>query len=357
MMVKPQARVLHVGRGKAFELPSQAAAVAKDGDIIEIAAGRYAGDVAVWRANNLTIRGVNGRACLEAAGKSAQSKAIWVITGRNTTVEHIEFSGCHVPDRNGAGIRQEGAGLIVRNCHFHHNDDGILAGANPNSEILIENSEFWYNGAGDGLSHNIYIGRIRRFTLRGCYSHHSNIGHQVKSRAEENFIMYNRLTDETDGRSSYNLDLPNGGDCLVIGNIIQHGRYSSNSTNISFAREGGTNRVQKLLLIHNTIINEHPSGVYLKVDGTPLVKMTNNLCSGTPTSLPQCVEMRGNIVTQSPGFVNEAEFDYHLKPNSPARKAGVDPGKSLYAAFQYKHPASLEHRRYAKIPDVGAYQF
>ncbi len=349
-------RVLEVGRGKAFELPSKAAAVAKDGDIIEIAAGRYVGDVAVWKASNLTVRGMKGRAHLEAAGKSAQGKAIWVITGRNTTVEHIEFSGCHVPDRNGAGIRQEGASLTVRNCCFHHNDDGILAGANPNSDILIETSEFGYNGAGDGLSHNIYIGHIRRFTLRGCYSHHSNIGHQVKSRAEENRIMYNRLTDESDGRSSYNLDLPNGGDCLVIGNTIQHGRNSSISTNLSFAREGGTNRVQKLLLIHNTIVNEHPSGVYLKVDGTPFVQMTNNLCSGIQTELPKLGEMRGNMVTQTPGFVDAASYDYRLKAGSPARNAGVDPGKALYPEFQYRHPAGLVRRRHTMTPDIGAFQ-
>ncbi|MHB1462186.1 MAG: right-handed parallel beta-helix repeat-containing protein [Armatimonadota bacterium] len=349
-------RVLRVGRGKVFELPSQAAAVAKDGDIIEIASGRYVGDVAVWRANNLTICGVKGRAHIEAAGKSAQGKAIWVITGHNTTVENIEFSGCHVPDRNGAGIRQEGAGLTVRNCHFHHNDDGILAGANPSSDILIETSEFGYNGAGDGLSHNIYIGHIRRFTLRGCYSHHSNIGHQVKSRAEGNRIMYNRLTDEADGRSSYNLDLPNGGDCLVIGNVIQHGRKSANSTNISYASEGSTNRIQKLLLINNTIVNEQPDGAYLKVDGSPLVQMTNNLCTGTLTELPKLGEMRGNIVTQSPGFVDEAVCDYHMKAGSPARKAGVDPGKALYPEFQYRHPASLVRRRYTRTPDVGAFQ-
>ncbi len=349
-------RVLEVGRGKVFELPSQAAEAAKDGDTIEIAAGRYVGDVAVWRASHLTIRGVKGRAHLEAAGKGAQGKAIWVMTGHNTTVENIEFSGCHVPDRNGAGIRQEGAGLTVRNCHFHHNDDGILAGANPNSDTLIETSEFEFNGAGDGLSHNIYIGHIRRFTLRGCYSHHSTIGHLVKSRAEENHILYNRLTDETDGRSSYNLDLPNGGYSFVIGNIIQHGRHSANSTNISYAREGGTNRVQKLLLIHNTIVNEHPSGVYLKVGGTPLVQMTNNLCSGTQTELPKLGEMRGNLVTQSPGFVNAVAFDYRLTAGSPARKAGVDPGKALYPEYQYRHPAGLVRRPYSKTPDVGAFQ-
>ena len=107
-------RRLRVGSTQQYKTPSAAAAAAQDGDTIEIEADEYAGDVAVWSANRLTIRGVNGMAHVAAHGKSAQQKAIWVIRGNDTTVEHIEFSGCRVPDRNGAGIRQEGRGLVVR---------------------------------------------------------------------------------------------------------------------------------------------------------------------------------------------------------------------------------------------------
>ena len=73
-------QILSVGPGKAFSVPSKAAKVARDGDIIEILAGTYRGDVAVWRANNLVIRGVGGRVVLDAAGKSAGGKAIWAGT-------------------------------------------------------------------------------------------------------------------------------------------------------------------------------------------------------------------------------------------------------------------------------------
>ena len=86
-------RRLRVGPAQQFKIPSAAAAVAQDGDTIEIEAGEYAGDVAVWQANRLTIRGVNGFAHLAAHGNSAQHKAIWVICGNDTLVEQIEFSG------------------------------------------------------------------------------------------------------------------------------------------------------------------------------------------------------------------------------------------------------------------------
>ena len=46
-------RILQVGPGKPYALPSQAAAAAIDGDIIEISPALYARDAAVWRAGNM----------------------------------------------------------------------------------------------------------------------------------------------------------------------------------------------------------------------------------------------------------------------------------------------------------------
>jgi hypothetical protein len=65
--------VLAVGPGKTLTRPSQAAQSAHDGDVIEIRAGVYSGDAAVWTRNDLTIRGVNGRAHLEADGDTSHN--------------------------------------------------------------------------------------------------------------------------------------------------------------------------------------------------------------------------------------------------------------------------------------------
>src|SRR5262245_41034906 len=112
-------RILKVGPGKAYKVPSQAAAAAKDGDVVEIDAGIYNGDVAVWSANRLVLKGVGGRAHLKVAGQNAQGKGIWVLAGNDTTVENIEFSGARVPDENGAGIRLEGDGLTIQIGRAH----------------------------------------------------------------------------------------------------------------------------------------------------------------------------------------------------------------------------------------------
>ena len=74
----------------------------------------YRGDVCAWSTSGLTITGVHGRAHIDAAGANSEGKAIWVIAGNDTTIENVELSGARVPDDNGAGIRQEGAGLTLR---------------------------------------------------------------------------------------------------------------------------------------------------------------------------------------------------------------------------------------------------
>ena len=60
---------------------------ARAGDIIEIDASEvYRGDVCGWKTDNLTLRGVGGRAKLDANGRNSKGKGIWVIGGKNNVV-------------------------------------------------------------------------------------------------------------------------------------------------------------------------------------------------------------------------------------------------------------------------------
>lgn len=355
------AATLSVGADKPYATPCAAAAVAEDGDTVEIDAGTYTGDVCAWTASGLTIRGVGGYAHLEADGAAYGGKAIWVIQGDDTTVEWIEFSGATVPDQNGAGIRQEGTNLTVDHCYFHDNEDGILAGDDPDSDIVVTNSEFADNGFGDGQSHNLYINHVRSFTFSHSNSHHSYIGHALKSRAYATYILYSRLADDADGRGSYQINLPNGGLAVVLGNIIQQSPDAENGGMLSFAEEGATNPEQALYVVNNTFVNDRGSGTFIRNASDAETVLINNLFVGGGTALDGAGEAVTCLETEDPGFVDAAGGDYHLMDGSAAIDAGSDPGSvgemSLWPAFEYTGEDGGAARPVVGALDIGAYEW
>ncbi|MDD5298710.1 MAG: hypothetical protein PHU46_17555 [Rhodocyclaceae bacterium] len=335
-----------VGPHGQYKTIAAAAAAAKSGDVVEIAAGTYSGDVAVWLQSNLTIRGVNGMVTLNANGMSAEGKAIWVIRNGNFTIENIAFSGARVPDQNGAGIRFENGNLVVRNCKFLHNENGILTGNINTATLAVERSEFGYNGHGDGYSHNIYVGQIARFSMTGSYSHHAVVGHLLKSRAKENYISYSRLTDETGGKASYEVDLPNGGTSYLIGNIIEQSATTQNSNIISFGEEGYFWPQNQLYLVNNTIVNDRTAGgVFLKVaPGTRTVKVYNNIRYGNGATLESSGtgQYAGNVLASANDLELPTAFDYRLRATSSLVGKATAPGSAnnvaLKPVMEYLHP-------------------
>lgn len=358
-----------VGPTRQYTVPSAVSNLVASGDTINIDPGLYTGDVTKWFASNLVIRCLGpGYAHLEANGNYAEGKAIWVIKGANCTVEGIEFSGCKVPDHNGAGIRQEGQHLTLRNCFFHHNEMGILTSNDGISDYLFESCEFSFNGFGDGYSHNIYVGSVNSLTMRYCYSHDAHVGHLVKSRARFNYLYYNRFTLEN-GDGSYEVDLPNGGRAYLIGNLIEQGINSQNTGIVSFAAENQNHPEQEIILAHNTIVNNRTSGRFVQFsNGIDLVKMVNNLflgagtlLQGTTTQIDTTNNLR--IPSLAAGLLTDpANYDYSLSANSPCINAGIQPGEyagiPLMATSAYLHPMGHTARWYSgSAPDVGAYEF
>ncbi|HEX9625691.1 MAG TPA: Ig-like domain-containing protein [Acidiferrobacterales bacterium] len=359
------ARVLRVGPGRSYATPKAAAGAAQAGDVVEIDAGVYDDDIAIWRQNDLTLRGVGGRAHLRATRQIAYSSGddqangmgIWVTRGRNMRVENIEFSGASVADQNGAGIRVQSLDLTVCNGYFHDNENGILGGG---GHLLIEYSEFAGNGRGDGYTHNMYIDDGDKLTLRHSYSHHAKIGHNVKTRARENYILYNRIMDEVSGSASYQIDVPDGGLTYVIGNLVQQGPMGDNSIIIAYGAESNLNGRAELYVINNTIVNDRGSGTALSIRGGTTAKIVNNIFSGNGM-VGGTGTMLNNLQDNSPGLVNIGGYDYRLTAGSLARDAGTDPGGAngydLRPAYQYLHKANREARPSAGTMDIGAYEY
>ena len=357
-----------VGPGEMYTLPSQVSTLVNDGDTVNIAAGVYHSDVAAWTANDLVLRGVGGFAHLESNGLSWGGKAIWVIQGDNCTVEWIEFSECQVPDHNGAGIRLEGLNLTVRHCWFHHNENGILCGEYHPSTVRIEYSEFGHHGFGDGYSHNLYIGNIDSLIFRFNYSHHADVGHELKSRARVNVIEYNRFSNEADGNASREIDLPNGGQAYLIGNVIQQGPQGENSNLVGFGMEGLSNPgPHELYVVNNTLVNEKANGSFFQMPGTAFFKGYNNILAGGgsfmstwPTNIDTLANLRSTSIAALQ-FLNATNYDYRIDASSPAHTAGFPAGLAgsgypLVALWEYVHPANGVERCQHALLDAGAFE-
>jgi hypothetical protein len=256
---------MFVGSQEKIKTITEAAKQARDGEIIEIRPGEYRGQPAVWTRNNLVIRGAGSRPVMIADGESAEGKAIWVVRGGRVRIENIEFRGARVPSGNGAGIRFELGELVVNRCAFFDNEMGILTANLPELTLEVRDSEFGLAPRHEGtLHHLLYVGAIGRFVLTGSRFGQGYLGHLVKSRARENHVRYNLLVDGAEGRSSYELEFPNGGIAYVVGNVIGQSAGTDNPVMVSYGAEGPKWPDNALFLAHNTLLNDFQAGVFLK---------------------------------------------------------------------------------------------
>lgn len=328
-------RILAVGPDRKFKSPSQAAKAARDGDVVEIDAGVYV-DTAVWKQSGLIIRGVGGRPRLMAPQQLAQSKAIWVVSGRDVTIENVEMTGARVPDRNGAGIRAQGKGLTVRASCFHDNENGILTTNDPDNWLVVEHTEFANNGHGDGKSHNVYVGRVARFELRFSLSRDARQGHLVKSRAARNVIEYNRLVDGPDGRASYEIDLPSGGDSLVRGNLVVQGASSPNQGVVSYSAEARNQPSGKLTVAYNTLFSARANPVFVANASTIPADVLYNVYSGAVgTQVRGPANESGNVVLPASALADPRQGDFRPRPDARlATPSRTDADESIIPQFE-----------------------
>jgi hypothetical protein len=193
---------------------------------------------------------------------------------------NVEFHNSKVPDQNGAGIRLDGGSLVLRSTGFFDNENGILGGSGA-ATVTIENSEFARNGFGDGYTHGIYIGELDRLTVRASFFFQTKIGHNLKSRAKENFIENSYFMDGPTGSASYQLDFPNGGLVVMRGNLIHKGPNADNTTSVAYGFERNSWPVNTVTLVHNTFASTLGRGTFVGVAGyTTRLTLTANLFAG-----------------------------------------------------------------------------
>jgi parallel beta helix pectate lyase-like protein len=378
-----RAATWQVGAGQAYTTPCASIQAASAGDEIDIAAGTYT-DTCEINPNGIHLKGVGGQPVIDLTnGSVADAKGIYVINGNDITIENLELTGAAISvanGSNGAGLRIQGSGAVVTNCYIHDNQEGILATAQSSGATLtIEFTELSHNGLGNACTtndcvHNVYVGTgaggdfaklLFQFNWDHDLANETSManGHLLKSRAQENDILYNRITGE-DGYDSYEVDLPNGGLGILVGNVIEKGTDPNNEFLLQYGEEGYTadGRTNQLYLSSNTFVNDYTKGTFVNVaSGGTLSVAHDNVFAGPGTVSSTGTLSADNVAGTEASFlfVNPSGYDYHLMSGSPVIGKAVPAGSagsfSLAPAFEYVQPTASVVR--AADSDVGAFEY
>ncbi|MEX6633150.1 right-handed parallel beta-helix repeat-containing protein [Hyphococcus lacteus] len=245
---------------------------AASGETITIAPGRY-NITDLKLRHDLEIIG-NGTVTLWSSSPVAKG-ILNSQPNTNIRIENILFDGAHSPDKNGAGIRHDGADLTVVNCRFIGNENGILATGDEHSAITIDDSTFNGNGFGDGYSHGIYVVRAKSVRITSSDFIGTKIGHHVKSLAATTSIKNSKL-DDADGRTSYAIDTSKGGDVTISGNRFIQAANADNPTLINYDLSRG-GEATTLIITENQITNRKQNGKLLRNATDLLPVVTKNI--------------------------------------------------------------------------------
>lgn len=237
----------------------KALARARPGETVTLAAGLYAGQVGVVTQPGLTLRSPGAGAVLQADGRHAEGKGLLVVRAAGVHIENLEFRGARVPSGNGAGIRFEAGTLTLDRCRFIDNEMGLLSAGRPEMQLVVRDCSFGDAPRHDSgqLHHLLYVGAIGACVVMRCRFFNGWRGHLLKTRARVNRVLWNELVDGPDGEASYELEFPEGGDNLVLGNRIEQSARTQNPALLSLGAEADGRHGGRLVLRDNHFVNHH----------------------------------------------------------------------------------------------------
>jgi hypothetical protein len=410
--------VLTIGAGRQYARIEEAYAAAQPGDTLAIypasGDGIYRQPALRVSKPRLQFVGQGARPVIldgegfEYSGIGPVPRAILQVEpdAQGVVIANLELRGAHNRSFNGAGVRiNQADGVIVRHCHIHDNDMGIMSNGNSAGtpaarDQLIEYCRIRANGNQNhpGYNHNLYLGGDS-VTLQYCDIADSLTGHNVKSRAHFNLIQYNAIHDS----ANRELDLVDAADTarehshsVLIGNFIVKKRQMSGNTEvIHCGRDGGGRHRGALFLLYNTIVTPYPGPVLDLSDPSGRAYLFDNIVFNPEQSSPQLVaaspeaagpaltgsnnwisrgyDLSGTALAQEgrytgprresePGFADAAKGDYRLRPVASPLRAVVPVwfldgnGRKVIVtpAYQYRAPVAREPRRPEERNVVGA---
>lgn len=322
---------------------AHASAVAVPGDVISVADGDYLGNMTLNESGTISapitfVSATRWGAKIKPASFSGGAIG-WDNFGDYIIIDGFEIDGTIDPatgTRWRGGIRVNGEGSIVRNCHVHHIDrNGVFTG-NGGSGILCDSQNGGWNMQCIGnLVHHVG-------PLTGSNGHH---GIYFTASGE----VYNNLT------------YANTGAGIHLWHDVNHVKVINNT---SFANDtwgiiyGGGDYVNlsgpaDYITVSNNICYANDVGIRELGDLGSHNVISHNLSNGNGGGNYQVVVTpHTSDVIGNPLFVDyqaDGSGDYHLQAGSPARNAGTAANAPTVDYEQTARPSGVSF-------DLGAYE-
>jgi hypothetical protein len=376
------------------------------GDIIEVDPGTYADACELTASGTavapITLRGLPGTLPLfdatgvDLSGVGSTPRAIFQFAnGSFWVVQHLELENAANTSANGAAFRATAGAhdIVIEDVSVHDCQDGMMS--DGVATVVVQSSDIFHNGAGDGFSHNLYM-QGDSTTLIGNHIHDSNGGQNVKLRSRYAALFFNLI----ENAGNYEMDLIQGpltsdanANAVLIGNIIVRPPTSNNNSQVilfgtddttqparngslyavnnTFVLQNSANRVfhavqpinGSQIVFENNILFATAAGTALAADAT-----TAGVLTGAHNWIGSNVTVSGTL-TQTlsgagPGFVSST--DYRLQATSPAVNQGmVNPTyqdgagltQSAVPTEEFYAPEGATPRPSDGILDLGAFEY
>ncbi|MGV6820557.1 MAG: right-handed parallel beta-helix repeat-containing protein [Parvularcula sp.] len=296
---------LAVGPGTPFPTLEEAVAQSGPGDTLVLAPAQYdARDIAI--DHDLIL--VGGPGVRLTASDRVQKGLLVPGPGTVVTVKNVVFAGATSADRNGAGIRFEGKELIVDQCTFRNNENGILATGDPGGSLTVSRSYFTDNGSGDGYSHAIYQSRGAKFSINASVFAGTKAGHHLKILARDISVTNNRF-DDGEGKTSYVIDMSAGGNGYIVGNEIIRRSTADRRQLFNYDTSRGGER-GSVFLSDNVIVTEKSATRLFRNPEGAKITLSDNA-----------------FRTEKKGSFRDSSIEANAPPRAELDKAAIPPAK------------------------------
>ena len=350
---------------------SAGCALLSSGDTLLIDNGTYAEFIAAGQipsgndsAHRTTVKAINRRGViLQPSTGQNPYRVIYfqdahhieiqglVLDSTNAQLEGVKITHSTAPASSDDILLND---LEVKNSRTM----GVLISGDAATNCEVRNSLIWKNGndsAGSGLYHQIYISSPY-ITVDGCElagDTDNTTGHGI--HVYGNAIMsHQRIYNNVIHDVGTGIGIYGGDDQLVYNNVLYH--------NMLGIRVRSYEVIGTASLYNNTVEDSFTTpnggGIGILAEVTQafaVLNVRNNIVSNSSTaaqSYPNGLAGTRDhqLVSNSPGYVDPANHDYHMTSGSAARDAGID----LSSMFTTDKDGVF--RPQGGVFDIGAYE-